>query len=236
MTAPAWPTASCGAPRTRSPISATLRRPHSAAGGRPPIGRVRSRRGRGHRVRLPARRTHGPGLPRARPAPARNAPASSSARGTRRPGSSSATRPARPSLRRRGGHCPAGRAGSAAQLSPLGAACPAVETGGPVGLASAPLAVSGSIVSASWPPLTGPCRGFDRPRAPNGGCLASPHASPPSCLRRSPGIGLHPRGSIRARGSLREMGGTPAPVQHRPVLRLFPDGEARPARRAGARS
>lgn len=34
-------------------------------------------------------------------------------------------------------------------------ACPAVETGGPVGLASPPPSVSGSTVWASWPPLTG---------------------------------------------------------------------------------
>jgi hypothetical protein len=38
------------------------------------------------------------------------------------------------------------------QLSPVGAASSAVENGSPAGMASAPPAVSGSIVWASWPP------------------------------------------------------------------------------------
>jgi hypothetical protein len=45
-----------------------------------------------------------------------------------------------------------GRPQGVVQLSPGGAASSAVETGFPAGMASAPPAVSGSIVWASWPP------------------------------------------------------------------------------------
>jgi hypothetical protein len=41
-----------------------------------------------------------------------------------------------------------------AQLSPVGAACSAVGSGCAAGIASAPAAVSGLIVWASWPPPT----------------------------------------------------------------------------------
>jgi hypothetical protein len=46
----------------------------------------------------------------------------------------------------------AGASAGVVQLSPVGGACPAVEAGCPAGMASAPAAVIGSIVWASWPP------------------------------------------------------------------------------------
>jgi hypothetical protein len=56
-----------------------------------------------------------------------------------------------------------GRAGAAwavAQSSPVGAVSSAVEAGCPAGMTSAPPAVGGLIVWASWPPLTCTRRGL----------------------------------------------------------------------------
>jgi hypothetical protein len=60
----------------------------------------------------------------------------------------------------RGRPRPAGAAWAVAQLSPVGAAFSAVETGCPAGMAAAPPAVSGSIVWASWRPPTCTRRGL----------------------------------------------------------------------------
>ena len=64
---------------------------------------------------------------------------------------------ARPEL---GGPGRTGAVWAVAQRSPVGAASSAVETGCPAGMASAPPAVGGSIVWASWPPPTCTRRGL----------------------------------------------------------------------------
>ena len=53
-----------------------------------------------------------------------------------------------------------GAAWAVVQLSPVGAASSAVETGCPAGMASAPPAAGGWIVWASWPPPTCTRRGL----------------------------------------------------------------------------